>query len=259
MRLILLGDGNVSLSYWNVGWGYDALLSRFLYWGGPGNGWNYPNGTPNGIMPYEPWYDNMSLKVNISDDHANLTMYGTISYGFRAWTSDSTPVGTATWRWEPIRLDYLVSAVGGLSELDIYAPYRNASDPEYMLRDPGSSFFSAIMKCDYVPAVITLKPGESIFMQAPRALSVGYLPSKMIGDYTDPFNGFGGYFNYLRILEVFGNATIHPIGCLPGTYTMDKAMGDLTLVGPFVPIVKYHTDITWLPYEPAPRIELWIQ
>jgi hypothetical protein len=266
-RLVYIDSEHVTLSYWNVGYGYDALLSKFLYWGGPGSpGESYPNGTPNGIVPFEPWYDNMSLKVNIDDDHANVTMYGLIAYAFRAWTSDAAPADTATFRWEVIRIDYIstVTNPGGKSELDIYYPNTlgggdPALDPTYLLRDPGSSLWGRSSKYDYVPAVITLKPGESIFMQAPRALSVGYLPKKFIGDITDPFNGYGGYYNYLKILEVFGNATIHPIGCLPGTYTMDKAMGDLTIVGPFVPIINYRTDITWLVYEPAPRIELWLQ
>jgi len=259
-RLVYNDPEHVTLSYWNVGYGYDALLARFMYWGGPGSGPNYPNGTPNGIVPFEPWYDNMSLKVNIDDDQADLTMYGTVAYGFRAWTSDFAPADTAAFRWEIIRLDYLLSASGGLSEMDIYQPTRDpALDPTYLLRDPGSNLYGRTVVYDYVPAVITLKPGESIFMQAPRELSVGYLPKPYIGDKTDPFNGFGGYYSYLRVIEVFGNATIHPIGCLPGTYSMDKAMGDLTLVGPFVPIIKYRSDITWLVDEPAPRIELWIQ
>jgi len=266
MRLVYVDADHVSLSYWQVGYGYDALISRWLYWGGPGSGANYPNGTPNGIVPFEPWYDNMSLTVEISDDHADVSMYAVVVYGFRAWTSDVAPAGTATFRWETIRLDYLVSNPGFLSELDIYLPYRNASDPRYELRDPGSTRlapdganFGSTVKYDYVPVVITLKPGESIFMQTPRTMAVGYLPQRMIGDYTDSSNYLGGYYDFLKVLEVFGNATIHPLGCYPGTYTIDKEMGDLTIVGPFVPIIKYRTDITWLAYESAPRIELWIQ
>jgi PKD repeat protein len=252
-------DANhVSFFSYNVGYGLDALVARWLYWGGIGSGANYPNGTPNGIVPFEPWYDNMSLRVSISDDHANVSMYAVVVYGFRAWTSDVAPEGTATFRWEVIRLDYVIPAVPP-SELKIYYPYGNDSDPQYVLRDPGSSLWGETTKYDYVPAVITLKPGESIFMQAPRVMAVGYLPEKMIGDYTDGSNYWGGYYDFLKILEVFGNATIHPVGCYPGTYTLDKETSDMTIVGPFVPIVVYRSDITWLVYEPAPRIELWIQ
>ena len=258
-RLVYIDANHVSLTSWNVGYGLDALISRWLYWGGIGSGDNYPNGTPNGIVPFEPWYENMSLRVDICDDHANLTMYGTVNYGFRAWASETAPANTAAFRWEVLRLDYCLTGAVGLSELDIYAPYRNDSDPESMLRDPGSSLFGAMWKYDWVPTVITLKPGESIFMQAPRELSVGYMPKKFIGDYTDGTNYLGGYYDFLKMIEVFGNATIHPVGCYPGTYTIDKEMGDLTIVGPFVPIIKYRTDITWLAYESAPRIELWIQ
>jgi len=266
MRLVYIDADHVSLSYWQVGYGYDALISRWLYWGGPGSGANYPNGAPNGIVTFEPWYDNMSLRVDISDDHANVSMYAVVVYGFRAWESDAAPAGTATFRWEVIRIDYLVSNPGFLSELDIYLPYRNASDPRYELRDPGSTRlapdgdkFGSTVKYDYVPVIMTLKPGESIFMQSPRTMAVGYLPQRMIGDYKDASNYLGGYYDFLKIIEVFGNATIHPVGCYPGTYTIDKEMGDLTIVGPFVPIIKYRTDITWLAYESAPRIELWIQ
>ena len=259
LRLQYIDADHVSLTYFNVGYGYDALISRWLYWGGIGSGANYPNGTPNGIVPFEPWYDNMSLMVNICDDHANVSMYGVVVYGFRAWESDVAPAGTAAFRMELIRLDYLLTSPPSLSEMNIYAPYRNDSDPRYMLRDPGSSMLGETVKYDYVPAVITLKPGESIFMQAPRTMAVGYLPQKMIGDYTDGSNYLGGYYDFLKIIEVFGNATIHPVGCYPGTYTLDKEMGDMTIVGPFVPIVTYRSDITWLVYEPAPRIELWIQ
>jgi hypothetical protein len=258
-RLQYIDANHVSLVYFNVGYGYDALITRFLYWGGPGSGPNYPNGTPNGIIPYEPWFDNMSLRVDISDDHANVSMYGAVVYGFRAWASETAPAGTAAFRMELIRLDYLLTGATGLSEMDIYAPYRNISDPRYQLRDPGSSLMGETTKYDYVPAVITLKPGESIFMQSPRTMAVGYLPQRMIGDYADGSNYLGGYYDFLKIIEVFGNATIHPIGCYPGTYTLDKEMGDMTIVGPFVPIIIYRSDITWLVYEPAPRIELWIQ
>jgi len=260
MRLVYLDADHVSLSYWNIGYGYDALLSRFLYWGGIGSGPNYPNGTPNGIVPFEPWYDNMSLRVDIHENCANLTMYAVVVYGFRAWTSDVAPVGTATFRWEVIRLDYLVAPSGGLSELDVYTPTGGGpTDPKYVLRDPGSSRLGDSSQYDYVPAVITLKPGESIFMQAPRTMAVGYPSQKMIGNYSGAPPFLGGYYDFLKVLEVFGNATIHPVGCYPGTYTLDKEMGDLTIVGPFVPITFYRTDYPWLPYEPAPRIELWIQ
>jgi hypothetical protein len=201
----------------------------------------------------------MSLRADIHENCANLTMYGVVVYGFRAWTSDVAPAGTAAFRWEIIRLDYLVSKVGGLSELDVYAPNRDPTDPSYVLRDPGSSLMGKSIQYDYVPAVITLKPGESIFMQSPRTMAVGYLPQKMIGNTADSSSYLGGYYDFLRILEVFGNATIHPVGCYPGTYTLDKEMGDMTIVGPFVPIIIYRSDYTWLPYEPAPRIELWIQ
>jgi len=257
-RLQYIDTDHVSLTYYNVGYGYDALIARWLYWGGIGSGANFPNGTPNGIVPFEPWYDSMSLRVNISDDHANVSMDAVVSYGFRAWTSDTAPAGTATYRWEVIRLDYVVP-VTIKSELKVYYPYGDNRDPRYMLRDPGSSLWGKTVKYDYVPAVITLKPGESIFMQSPRTMAVGYLPQKMIGDYPDPSNSYGGYYEFLKIIEVFGNATIHPVGCYPGTYTLDKEMGDMTIVGPFVPIITYRSDITWLVSEPAPRIELWIQ
>jgi hypothetical protein len=249
----------VSLSYWNIGYGYDVLLGRFLYWGGPGNGWNYPNGTPNGIMPYEPWYDNMSLRVDIHENCANVSMCAVMAYDWRAWTSEVAPAGTATWIWAPCLTDCVFSAVGGLSELDIYLPYRNESDPGWTLLDPGSSTYGKTSKYDAPPVAVTLEPGESIIILAPRTLTVGYLPMAMIGDDKDGSSFVGGYYNFLKVLEVFGNATIHPVGCWPDTCSLDKEMGDLTMVGPFVPIIKYHPQITWLVYEPAPRIELWIQ
>jgi PKD repeat protein len=266
MKLVYLDADHVNLSYWTVGYGYDALLSKLLYWGGNGSGSpNYPNGTPNGIVPYEPWYSNMSLRVDIHKNCANLTMYAAMDYGFTAGTSDVAPAGTATFIWEVNRLDYWVSdPSGGLSELDIYRPNLVGGgdpslDPTYILTDPGSSNFGGSNYYDYVPAVVTLKPGESIFMQAPRTMAVGYLPQKMIGDYTDGSSYLGGYYDFLRVLEVFGNATIHPVGCYPDTYTIDKEMGDLTIVGPFVPKITYRSDITWLVSDPAPNIELWIQ
>jgi len=79
----------------------------------------------------------------------------------------------------------------------------------------------------------------------------------MTGDLTDTSN-WRGHFDSLRMLERFGNATIHPIGALPGTTAIDARTGDMTIVGPFVPIINYRTDITWLVDEPAPIIELWV-
>ena len=257
-RLVYIDSEHVSLSYWNVGYGYDNLLSRFLYWGGIGSGANYPNGTPNGIVPFEPWYDNMSLRVDISDDHANVSMYGGVIYGFRAWESDAAPAGTAIWRWETMRLDCLVSLPGGKSEMDIYHPYRNNNDPRYELRDPGSSLRGMTAKYDYVPAVVTLKPGESLVIEEPRSMAVGYRLKGMTGDPTDGGPLLGGYYDSLRMLERFGNATIHAIGTPAGTAAIDARTGDLKIVGPFVPIIKYRSDIAWLVDEPAPRIELWV-
>jgi chitodextrinase len=258
MRLVYLDADHVSLSYWNVGYGYDNLLSRFLYWGGIGSGANYPNGTPNGIVPFEPWYDNMSLRVDISDDHANVSMYGGVIYGFRAWESDVAPEGTAVWRWENQRLDYLISSFGGLSELDIFRPLRDSSDPRYELRDPGSSLFGMTAQYDYVPAVMTLKPGESLVIEEPRSMAVGYLPQKMIGDIMGVPPYLGGYYDSLRMLERFGNATIHAIGTPAGTAAIDARTGDLKIVGPFYPIVNTIPGYPWLQSEPAPRIELWV-
>ena len=264
-RLLFIDANHVSLVYFNVGYGYDNLLSRFLYWGGIGSGANYPNGTPNGIVPFEPVYDNMSLRVDIDDDHANVSMYGGIVYGFRAWESDVAPEGTAIWRWEIQRLDYLVSSFGGLSELDIFRPFRNSSDPRYELRDPGSSRlpvdggqWGPTSQYDYVPAVMTLKLGESLVIEEPRTMAVGYRPKGMTGDPTDGSNWLGGYYDSLRMLERFGNATIHPIGAPTGTTAIDARTGDLKIVGPFYPIVNTIPGYPWLQSEPAPRIELWV-
>jgi len=258
-RVVYIDPEHVALSYWYAGYGYSELISRFLYWGGTGAGPNYPNGTMNGIMPMEPWYDNMSLRVSIKDDHANLTMFGVAVYGFRSWTSDVAPADTATYRMEAARLDYLVSASGGKSEMDIYTPNRDATDPQYKIRDPGSSQYGSSKFYDYTPAVMTLKPGESLFIEAPKTLTVGYRPKAMIGNYSDNAKpDLGGYYDSLRMLERFGNATIHPIGASAGTSSLDARTGDLRIVGPFAPIIKNVTGKAWLSADPAPRIELWI-
>jgi len=258
MRLVYVDADHVTLSYWQVGYSYSELISRWLYWGGPGSGANYPNGTPNGIVPFEPWYDHMSLDVNISDDRANVSMSGVVIYSFRAWTSDAAPAGTATFRWEVIRLDYLVSISGFLSEMDVYAPNRDNTDPKYQLRDPGSSRFGETAKYDYVPANVQLKLGESLIIEAPKTLAVGYRPKAMTGNYSIPGPQQAGEYNSIRMQERFGNATIHPVGALPGTTSIDARTGDLKIVGPFIPIVKYISTIPWLIAEPAPRIELWV-
>jgi hypothetical protein len=249
---------HVSLFSYNVGYGLDALVARWLYWGGIGSGANYPNGTPNGIVSYEPWYDNMTLRVNISDDHANLTMYGVVVYAFRSWTSESAPLDMATLRMELIRLDYLLQALPGKSELNVYAPNGDDTDPTYTLMDPGSSKYGRETKYDYVPANIQLKPGESMIIESPKTLAIGYRPKPMTGNYSDTGLLLGGYYFSLRMLERFGNATIHPIGAPPGTTAINARTGDLTIVGPFVPIVKYLPTIPWLISQPAPRIELWV-
>jgi len=114
------------------------------------------------------------------------------------------------------------------------------------------------VKYDYVPANVQLKPGESITIEAPRELAVGYRPKAMTGNYSEPNPQLSGEYNSIRMQERFGNATIHPIGALPGTTAIDARTGDLKIVGPFVPIVKYIPTIPWLISEPAPRIELWV-
>jgi len=246
------GDGTVSMHIWRIGYGEDTLLSRWLYWGGVSNGWNYPNGTPNGIVPFEPYYDDFHMSGEVDPDSANVSLDAGIVYGFRAWKSDLAPNGTPVWRWEQTRLDYLASS-GGLnnrSEMDLWGN----NGLTYTVWDPGSSNFGTEKLYDYSPNTFKLKSGQSLTMESPKQIVSGFLPQPMMG------TSESDYLDSLKLLEKFGKATIHPIGAPNGTAAIDARTGDLKIVGPFYPIVNYcSAPNSWLWYESAPRIELWLE
>jgi hypothetical protein len=265
-RLYLNPNGTVSLRTWRLGYGEDTLIAKWLYWGGVKNGWNYPNGTPNGIMPFEPYYDDFTMVGNMGASNANLTFDAGIIYGFRAQKSrdPNVPSDTAVWRWEQIRIDYAGSSGSGVenrSEMDIW--YKNYSNGiAFQIWDPVGTSYGITIAPDQSPNICSLKVGMSLIMEKPRTVVSGVLPSSLVGDTSQQGDReLAGYNDWLLIQEKYGNATIHPLGCYPGTALIDKGTGDLVIVGPFWPKVEYYaiTGFTWLWKENAPNIEFWIQ
>lgn len=256
------GNGTVSMNIWRIGYGEDTLLARWLYWGGIDNGWNYPNGTPNGIVPFEPYYDDFHMRGGIDTDSANITLDAGVIYGFRAQKSQdpSVPSETAVWRWEQLRIDYGPSSGEGTwnrSEMDIWARH----GATFNVWDPAGTGWGIVIPADQSPNIMTLDIGESLIMEKPRTLVSGMMQYPLAGDDTQTGNRLAaGFYDWLKILEKWGNATIHPLGCYPGTSIVDKGTGDLVMVGPFVPKVIYYTEagLTWLFKESAPLIEYWI-
>ncbi|MDH4123348.1 MAG: PKD domain-containing protein, partial [Thermoplasmata archaeon] len=251
-------DGSVSLKFWRIGYGEDILLMRQLYWGGESYGNVYPNGTPYGLLPMECWLEDLNMSLDIHETNSNVTLDAGVVYGWRAWKSDVAPDNTPVWRWEIIRSDYMpTDPMVSKSEMSIYSD-RNL---KYLRWDPGSSSYGSWDDFDYVPAVWDMVLGESLVIEKPACLAVGYLPKPMIGDYTELAIGpdYGGYYDSLMKLERYGYASIHAVGAPTGSSIIDSHTGDLRIVGPFYPDTVTVPEHPWLVYEPAPRIELWIE
>ena len=259
-------DGTITLTINRVGYGEDALLARWLYWGGVSSGWNYPNGTPRGIMSWEPYYDDFYLSGDINSQSANITLDAANINAWRAQKSGdpNVPADTAVWRWEQTRIDYAASTHIGTnnrSEMDLWAD-RVGMGATFDIWDPAGAAWGTTINPDQSPNVIYLDVGESLIIERPRTVVSGILPVPFVGDATLSNDRTGsGYINWILINEKWGNATVHPIGCYPGTSIIDKGTGDLTIVGPFTPKINYYTDpgLTWLWRQSAPLIEYWIQ
>lgn len=250
-------SGNVTLNFWRIGYGEDILIMRQLYWGGESYGAQYPNGTPYGILPFECWLEDFHMILNISEDSADVSIDCAVAYGWRAWKSDTAPPGTAAWRWENIRSDYMAVVPPVVkSEMDPYS----SRGLKYTSWDAGSSAFGRNISYDYTPNVWNMVLGEFLVIEKPKlSTPVGYMPYPMIGNYSQVDPVKAGYYYSLLMIEKFGEATLHPVGCPPGTAIIDAATGDLKIAGPFEPIKVMTPGIPWLLYEPAPRIEIWIQ
>jgi hypothetical protein len=258
-------DGTITMTIDRFGYGEDTLLARWLLWGGAASGWNYPNGTPEGIIPWEPYYDDFHMSGTMDDVSADLTLDAGNIYAMRAFKSadPNVPTGTAVWRWEQIRIDYSGSGQSPLndrSEMDLWvnnAP-RGAT---FEVWDPAGIAWGATIQPDQSPNIMYLGLGTSLIMERPRTAVSGILPGPLVGDAsrTNDYAG-SGYNNWVRVQEKFGNATLHPLGCSAGTSVVDKGTGDLVMVGPFVPIIEYYdAPISWLWKSSAPLIEYWIQ
>jgi len=257
-------DGTITMTIERVGYGEDTLLARWLYWGGVSSGWNYPNGTPQGIVPWEPYYDRFSMSGNIDDVSADITFDAGSPYAWRAQKSadPNVPANTAAWRWEQLRIDYAQTTGVGTcnrSEMDLW--YDNGATFDSW--DPaGISWPRLGYAADQSPNIVYLDVGESLIIERPRTVVSGIAPVGFVGDATKLNDRTAsGYDKWILINEKWGNATVHPLGCYPGTSVVDKGTGDLVMVGPFVPMVEYYTEpgLTWLHKASAPLIEYWVQ
>jgi len=264
-RLTNNGDGTITMTINRVGYGEDTLLARWLYWGGVSSGWNYPNGTPKGIIPWEPYYDDFHMSGDINSQSANITLDAANIYAWRAQKSGdpNVPADTAVWRWEQIRIDYWESrSTNPRSEMDLWYNRTNMGATFDSWDPVGTAWGRFGYIADQSPNIVYLDVGESLIIERPRTIVSGILPVGFVGDISKPNDRTGsGYINWILINEKWGNATIHPLGCYPGTSVVDKGTGDLTIVGPFVPNIEYYTDpgLTWLWRNSAPLIEYWIQ
>lgn len=263
------GDGTYTMTIKRCGYGEDTLMARWLYWGGVKNGWNYPNGTPNGILPFEMYYDDFHMFGNMNNDTANLAIDTGMIYAFRAQKSadPDIPPETAVWRFEHVRVDYAGADGSGLwnrSEMDLWDK-NTSKGVRFEVWDPAGTAWGISIMPDQTPNIMRFDVGESFIMERPRTVVSGILPGPLVGDATAFTDRQGsGYNNWILINEKYGNATIHPLGCPTGSAVIDKGTGDMAIVGPFVPIIQYynipgHPELNWLWSQSAPLIEYWIQ
>ena len=266
-------DRRITLEVNQIGYGAEVLLARWLYWGGVSTGWNWPNATRYGIVPFEPYYDDFHMSGEFNDKTGNLTLDTGVIYGFRAQKSKDPNIApdTAAWRWEQIMVDYMED--GGTpfwskSEMNLWSKNWTYG-VGFEVWDPAGTAWGTYIQADQSPNVIRLGLGQSIVMQKPRTVVTGIMPQPLVGNAGIPSSRtLSGYNNWVLILEKYGNATIHPLGCVPGTSVVDKGTGDLDMVGGIMePIVQYYSadikiddyhDFTWLWTESAPLIEYWI-
>jgi len=252
-QLSVTGGGTqVVLSMFKASWGEDALLIRQMYYGGENYGDVYPDGPLMGVLPTEGWLEDFHMTVDMRPTDADVMLDTGIVYGWRAYESADAPTGTASWRWEVIEADYLISNGATIleSELD---PYYTPTILTYASLDCGSKAYGGEeVTYDFVPGIWIMEQGESLVIEAPDGVVIGYLPSELLGyDATH-------YFETLDVIEKWGYATLHASGLSSDEYTVDAASGDLKIVGPFTPPIVPHPDNPAVAMNPAPLIEIWV-
>ena len=230
---VLDGGDTINISMTRVTWGEEVILVRQLFYGGeafsPTDPYTpcYPNWSlAQGILPIEPWPEDMHMIVDIGPESGDVWFDTAITYGFRAWEDPAAPAGTPVWRWEANLADYF--PVAGI-ETEM-TPWQDPVNLKTVSYDPGSVSYGKDLIYDAVPAVVDLIVGESMVFERPDYMIVGFVPKVRAGNYWDS----------LEVIKQWGYASYHVSGI--DEYVIDAMTGDVKFVGPYYPDIVPHPD-----------------
>jgi len=211
-----------------VTWGFEVLTARWFYWGATPYAAGAAGAAPSGWWGMEaPWLENLHLAATIGSSFSG-TVSGVQQNHFKhlADAGLDGAFGTADdvpkWTWAPVLADRLYgSAFYPISELNGLSGYT------YEHTTVGSTRYGAADPYDYVPAVWSLRAGETQTFAFPTGVVAMYSPfwSVKADDplrlalmsvpitfaYSVPATGVGSYDAALSVLTVLGPTAVGPV------------------------------------------------
>lgn len=256
-------DGTTTVSLFLTGWGWEAIMARWFYWGKASyiDAVNQPYGQiqPQGWMPMEVcWCEHGRYSGAIGNSlDLNYTSFQT--YHFQAWanwgadgvpgTSDDQPA----WVWGPWNLDYVPRDASGSPGSEGYPNselkwYEGKTLP---IGTPGSYAYGQPYEYTEAPTRWTLNKGSSLTIIMPKFDVPWYDPvkshwqaSKKLGDY----NTFMSPMTLRQICTSPDDASTCSSQPNGDYYTWDNRGKILSFAGPH----EWPSD---MPLEPAPWVE----
>lgn len=256
-------DGTTHVSLFLTGWGWEALMARWFYWGKASylESVNSPYGQvkPAGWMPMEVcWCEhgryNGSIRTSLDLDYKSFQ-----TYHFQAWanwgpdgvpgTSDDLPA----WVWGPWNLDYVPRDASSSPGSEGYpnSELRWYEGKTTDVGTPGSYSYGQPYEYTEMPARWTLAPGYTLTLIMPKAPITWYDPvkshwnaAKKLGDYTT----FYSPLTLRQVCTTPDDASTCSSQANGDYYTWDSRGKMIAFAGPH----QWPDD---LPLQPAPWVE----
>lgn len=159
LEAVRVGD-EIVLSYDFVGWGLEALMTRWLH---------------EAFMPTEWYFEDFGMHAEIGPETTDLDIDTAVQYAVYAYTSPET--GNPCWAWEAMLQDCILSGI--MHPLSDFDPYVGLT---YLDRYPGSGTYGQWIPYDYTPGTFDLWFGETLTFQWPAGDQL-YLDHSGTGDW----------------------------------------------------------------------------
>ncbi|MCX6657783.1 MAG: ABC transporter substrate-binding protein [Euryarchaeota archaeon] len=154
-----VGD-EIVLSYDLVGWGLEALMTRWLR---------------EAFMPTEWYFEDFRMHAVIGNESTDIDIDTGVQYAVYAYTSPET--GRPCWAWEAKLQDFIPSDMGHpWSDFDPYWALNHVD------RYPGSGTYGQWIPYDYTPGTFDLWFGETLTFEWPAGDQL-YLNHSGSGDW----------------------------------------------------------------------------